>query len=186
MSFFELGRSERKKKLIANLDLKPYVKKAKELFGLEERDVEATVREYRHFLYLVYWNFRLAGDKPIVPTKRADKLWHAHILYTRDYQQMCTEVFERFLHHAPGLEEGTKPFVEATKHTKRLHDHVYKSRERPGFDEDYFDFVEIEAPSSSGSSKSIDVADATDGNVGGSGDTSSCGGGGCGGGCGGG
>lgn len=144
--FFDIGRSASIRKKIEAIDLAPFVTKAQELFGLDEEDAEAAKREYRHFLYLVYWNKRLAGDTMVVPTKRADMLWHAHILYTRYYEAACQDIFGTFLHHNPGLEEGTPPFEHAMKHTKRLHNHVYRDRGKPGFDEDYFSFVDVSEP----------------------------------------
>lgn len=144
--FFDIGRSASIRRKIEAIDLASLIAKTQELFGLDEEDAEAAKREYRHFLYLVYWNKRLAGDTMVVPTKRADKLWHTHILYTRSYNAMCQDIFGTFLHHNPGLEEGTPPFEHAMKHTKRLHNHVYHDRDKPGFDEDYFSFVDISEP----------------------------------------
>ncbi|MEK7462445.1 MAG: hypothetical protein AAB618_02625 [Patescibacteria group bacterium] len=151
--FFDVGRSARIREKIGAINLAPYLAKATELFGLAEEDYDAATREYRHFLYLAYWNKRLAGDTMVVPTKQADALWHAHLLYTRDYADMCQNIFGTFLHHSPGLEEGTTVHEKALKHTKRLHDEVGR-RDKPGFDEDYFSFVDVSEPmrqSSSGS-----------------------------------
>lgn len=144
--FFDIGRSARIRQKIESLNLAPFVEKAQELFGLTEKDSDAAVLEYRHFLYLVYWNKRLAGNTMVVPTVRADKLWHAHILYTKNYADMCHDILGTFLHHNPGLEEGSEQSEYAMKHTKRLHDHVYRDRGKPGFDEDYFSFVIVEPP----------------------------------------
>lgn len=36
-----------------------------------------------------------------MPSKLVDAAWHAHITYTRDYQEFCQSVFGRFLHHTP-------------------------------------------------------------------------------------
>lgn len=36
-----------------------------------------------------------------------DKIWHAHILNTRRYEQFCTKLFGRIIHHAPNLDVNT-------------------------------------------------------------------------------
>jgi len=42
------------------------------------------------------------GLKPVaMPSQVTDDLWHEFILYTRQYQQFCTQAFGRFLHHTP-------------------------------------------------------------------------------------
>lgn len=123
------------------LDLTPFTKKARELFGLEDHEVEAAEREFRHFLYLVGWNKREGNAEVVVPTKRADKLWHAALLFTRDYRRLCEQLFGSFLDHQPGLEEGTPELDRASVHTKRLHDTVMTKV--PGFDPGYFSFILI-------------------------------------------
>jgi uncharacterized membrane protein YgcG len=191
----DLGRSARVRRKIEGLDLTKYIKKAKELFGLRDAETEATITDYRHFLYLVYWNRRLECRTKVVPTKRADILWHAHILFTRDYREMCLNIFGRMLDHEPGLEEGTAPFEKACIHTKRVHDFAYKEK-KPGFNEQYFSHVVIPKRKRNQRHKDedafdyefdfIDSADSggsSGGSDGGSGG-GSCGGG-CGGGCGG-
>lgn len=144
MSFFDFGagRSARVKKILEALNLTPYAKKAIELFGLDKEEVADAMRQYRHFLYLMYWNKRLEDNQQVVPTKIVDKLWHAHILFTRDYVAMCQKVYGEYLHHNPGLDEGTDAHTDAMKYTRGLHHFVYREKQRPGFDDDYFSFVD--------------------------------------------
>jgi hypothetical protein len=151
---FDAGRSARIKGKIRSINFNPFLAKATELFGLGESDWEAAIREYSHFLYLVYWNKRLEKTTMVVPTKLADSLWHAHILHTRAYMDMCSEIFGYYLHHNPGLKEGSTPFEVAVKHTKRLHDFVHNDRRKPGFDEDYFNFVVTIEPTRHSETKS--------------------------------
>jgi hypothetical protein len=183
----DLGRSARVRRKIEGLDLTKYIKKAKELFGLRDAETEATITDYRHFLYLVYWNRRLECRTKVVPTKRADILWHAHILFTRDYREMCLNIFGRMLDHEPGLEEGTAPFEKACIHTKRVHDFAYKEK-KPGFNEQYFSHVVIPKRKRNQRHKDEDAFDYEfdfiDSADSGGSSGGSCGGG-CGGGCGG-
>lgn len=163
---YGLGRSARVKAKIKQINFNPFLDKAKELFGLAESEFDTAVREYSHFLYLAYWNKRLENNIMVVPTKTADTLWHAHILHTQAYTNTCNDIFGHYLHHNPGLKEGTVPFEVAVKHTKRHHDFVYHKKNRPGFDDNYFDFVIIDEsrrrPSSHSDSGGGDVMFQTD------------------------
>lgn len=47
-----------------------------------------------------------------VPTPEADRHWHAHLLDTRAYAEMCRERFGRFLHHEPAT--LSNPYCAAT------------------------------------------------------------------------
>jgi hypothetical protein len=73
-----------------------------------------------------------------VPTELADKLWHAHILSTRDYIAMCDKVSGSYLHHQPGMQKGTVEHTVAMKRTRELHHHIRRAGKTPGFDENYF------------------------------------------------
>jgi hypothetical protein len=41
-----------------------------------------------------------------MPSQAVDELWHAFILYTREYQSFCRRAFGTFLHHAPAATLG--------------------------------------------------------------------------------
>lgn len=197
MGLFVSEHAKARKK-IAQLDMGNYIKKAKELFGLDDSQVEKAEQEYRHFLYLLFWNRHEGNEQPVVPTKRADTLWHAHLLFNAEYNAFCLDLYGEIIAHRPGLEEGTDPFIIAVLHTKELHDRVGDD----GFDKGYFSYVERERPSEKkgdtgsgthaaggcgGETASKAPAADADGSASccGSSCGSSCGGGGCGGGCGG-
>lgn len=55
-------------------------------------------RLYKQFLKLSY---RYYAEKPIVPTKAIDEMWHAHILDTQAYDADCQKAFGFKLHHYP-------------------------------------------------------------------------------------
>lgn len=38
-----------------------------------------------------------------MPSQVADDLWHAFILYTKNYQAFCQKAFGRFFHHTPAI-----------------------------------------------------------------------------------
>lgn len=55
----------------------------------------------------------------MVPPKDADRLWHAHILHTRQYHRDCNLIFGSYLHHHPFGNTQTQEMVE-----KRVHDTI--------------------------------------------------------------
>jgi hypothetical protein len=142
MSIFDhVSRRGRAKAKIAALDLAPLVIMAKKYFGLTDEETEQAEADYRHFLYLVYWNRREENGLPVVPTKRADMLWHAHLLFNKEYNDFCISLIAKIMYHSPGLEEGTTPFLNGVAHTKMLHD---RRAATDGFNPAYFNHVKIE------------------------------------------
>jgi hypothetical protein len=65
-----------------------------ELTAFELHNAEV---EYRNYLKLV----SLYPGKGLAPTGLADKVWHAHILFTVRYAADCEQHFGYFLHHNP-------------------------------------------------------------------------------------
>lgn len=61
-------------------------------------------REYRDFIHQV----AARPDEVHTPSPEADKAWHAHILDTKSYREMCEQVFGpgKFLHHDPSTGKG--------------------------------------------------------------------------------
>lgn len=173
------------------LDLRDEIKKCDELFvqskvlfGENYEHVEQAIIEFKHFLFLVWWNKKTKQSVPVVPTKRADLIWHGFLLFNQKYNNFCNDTFGEIVTHSPGLEEGTEPFETAMQHTKWLHDQVGEN----GFDKAYFSHVDVSeyAKTNKLKASNANASGATgydgSGSVGDSG--SSCGGG-CGGGCGG-
>ena len=57
---------------------------------------DTAIFRYRQFLFLC------AKYDDNTPTVDVDEVWHAHILFTRQYADDCRAVFGTFLHHDPG------------------------------------------------------------------------------------
>jgi hypothetical protein len=53
--------------------------------------------------YRAYLSMRLKRGRRrfLAIDKKADKIWHAHIVNTVQYQKDCDRIFGRFLHHTP-------------------------------------------------------------------------------------
>lgn len=57
--------------------------------------IEEALVEYRKFMGILCLGYRQIG----MHSKTVDKVWHAHILFTRDYAAFCESVFGEFIHH---------------------------------------------------------------------------------------
>lgn len=85
-------------------------------------DALAAANQYRRFLYL---NYKYQGQYILPPSKDIDDVWHAHILYTKQYEKDSQALFGKFFHHNP---ESTKDilavseFTEHFKNTLRLYE----------------------------------------------------------------
>lgn len=80
--------------------------------------VNMAVNEYGRFLILHKQN----PKGKIVPGKIVDKVWHDHILHTRDYIKFCDHEFGGYLHHDPKDRSSSeindlKPTTELYKQT---------------------------------------------------------------------
>jgi|GEM_PF-1788690 len=64
---------------------------------LSEEIADQAIAEYRKFLVLA----RLGYGPLEMFSRQVDEVWHAHILFTRDYAEFCQMAFGRFFHHQP-------------------------------------------------------------------------------------
>ena len=138
-------KSDKLRKKIDSVDFQPIITKSEALFtdapallGENGEQVKVALTEFKHFLFLVWWNKHQGHRFPVVPTKRADVLWHGFLIFNHQYNKFCHEVYGQILYHKPGLEEGTSDFDLACLHTRMLHEEVGKY----GYDVDYFSHVD--------------------------------------------
>lgn len=109
---------------VDELDLEPIIFKlmhpepGERALSLAEADEDIAL--YRCFLKLSV----LHPAATIVPTRRLDRVWHAHMLDTAKYRADCDEVFGRFMDHFPyaGLRgrEDRHAWREDFARTRRL------------------------------------------------------------------
>lgn len=72
--------------------------------------VEELANEYRRFLGIIAYH-----RKERFPISEAvDKMWHTHILFTRDYTKMSKAVRGEYIHHEPVLSIEEKLALEPT------------------------------------------------------------------------
>jgi hypothetical protein len=101
---------------IRNLDLGLVRERLIQKKGWTLEHAERLIEEYREYLALFYFH---PGEELVPPTQELDDVWHEHILDTRRYAEDCQAVFGRFIHHVPGLEEGTDRHTDGLRRTRR-------------------------------------------------------------------
>ena len=66
------------------------------------------ILEFRRYLAL-----RLVSPEPVMMHSAVvDEVWHASILFTRLYANLCQRVFGHFLHHDPEMQPVADPSAE--------------------------------------------------------------------------
>jgi hypothetical protein len=88
--------------LMQTIDLAGVTAKLRHDQDWTEAEAATAVLRYRRFLCMYY----LDRDLMLVPARDIDKVWHQHILYTREYARDCERVFGSFLHHGPSTDDS--------------------------------------------------------------------------------
>lgn len=65
--------------------------------GMTPQSAGKAIAAYRRFLTSIVADPMHNGE----PSSMADKAWHAHILFTRDYERDCALLTGSFIHHEP-------------------------------------------------------------------------------------
>jgi hypothetical protein len=63
---------------------------------LTDEQVRSDIQEYLEFLR---WH-KMNPGKDCLPEVRVDRVWHIHMIQTRDYAAVCESYLGTFLHHA--------------------------------------------------------------------------------------
>lgn len=58
---------------------------------------------------------------PMIMTSAVDPMWHAHILFTKDYEHMCALMGSRYLHHDPAFPEELPNLGDGYENTMHLY-----------------------------------------------------------------
>jgi hypothetical protein len=69
-------------------------------YGWNRQQAFRAIRRYKTFLFINY----LYPQIFLVPTQEIDRVWHCHILHTRQYRQDCEMLFGYFIDHEPDSE----------------------------------------------------------------------------------
>ena len=88
---------------------------------LSAESIDEHVHLYKQFMFFQGMN---SNQRCGMYSIEVDEIWHQHILYTKDYEQFCHEVFGRFIHHTPCNVMDTSPAAmeEYSKWVANLHE----------------------------------------------------------------
>jgi hypothetical protein len=76
--------------------------------SLSEEWVDMAILEFRRYLVV-----RLLSPEPVMMLSAVvDEVWHASILFTRLYADLCQRIFGHFLHHDPEMQPIADPSAE--------------------------------------------------------------------------
>jgi hypothetical protein len=99
--------------------------------GGTREEAEELFREMLKWLYLCDQAAEEGFDCAMTEDlERVDWMWHAFVLFTRDYAEFCQLHFGRFLHHVPEVEDeeggpAPEPAEEAGARLERQFSYVY-------------------------------------------------------------
>lgn len=65
----------------------------------------AKVHEIELKRYLILAGDSDAGDSIGMMSTEVDNLWHTFLLFTKEYQAFCNDMFGKFIHHCPKIDE---------------------------------------------------------------------------------
>lgn len=80
------------------------------------------IEEYKKFIYLGLFT-------EVSPSYEIDQVWHLHILYTKDYHNMCKKLNINFFHHNPTDKTNiTLPVKDNYKNTINLYHSLFNKQ----------------------------------------------------------
>ena len=99
---------------IVSWNLKSVTRRAQMKNGWSRSKRRSAERGYRQFLALIAIDPNQSLGMAQGPV---DEVWHEHLLHSRDYQMMCSNIFGQMIHHSPnpvGRESRSKDSYVST------------------------------------------------------------------------
>lgn len=97
----------------------PFSRRLMRETGWTQDFAKRAIHEYKAFIYLV-----CTGGTLLAPSETVDRVWHLHLIYTRDYwDRFCAQVLKRPVHHSPSMggEAEDALYGGAYERTRRLY-----------------------------------------------------------------
>jgi hypothetical protein len=79
--------------------------------GFSPLQAQVAILGFKRYMALVGLGYRGLG----MVSPEVDEVWHAFILFTKDYADFCRSVFGEFIHHVPRTSRDALPPVGAMK-----------------------------------------------------------------------
>ncbi len=95
---------------IQSIDMDFLTKQIQKKLDWSDQRIKNALIRYRQYLYIT-----AVQEKPIIPTKDVDDVWHQHILNTKLYSRHCDMIYGKMLHHQPFDSEESKKESDALK-----------------------------------------------------------------------
>ncbi len=77
------------------------------------------IDEYRKFMAISAVHATIKN--PVIMSSVVDPVWHAHILFTRDYRNMCNAIADGYLNHEPAFPDELSKLGPGYEYTLRLY-----------------------------------------------------------------
>jgi hypothetical protein len=71
-------------------------------YSMTREEFDELLPEYQRFMALVAQGYTQLG----MFSSGVDKIWHAHILNTLLYEQFCTQIYGKMIHHLPNTRKS--------------------------------------------------------------------------------
>lgn len=110
-SSYAFKKQLNKKQLIENImnyPLTPMVERCKKEHGYTDEDMIILEKELKRYFILT----ELGKSGFSMFSRDVDNLWHAFIVFTKQYAHFCTSCTNRFIHHVPETEEFASRSLE--------------------------------------------------------------------------
>jgi len=89
--------------------------------------INLLIEEYKQFMYLAG-----TSDEDCTPSQDVDKVWHEHILFTKDYYDYCNNIIGKIIHHKPEREnDDSKKYEKAFEKTNAKKKAAFKPAPSP-------------------------------------------------------
>jgi len=96
-------------------------------YSMTREEFEKVLPEYQKFMALIVQGYTELG----MFSSSVDKIWHAHILNTVLYEQFCTQIYGKMIHHVPNTRRSlehpeicTKPGKSNCGHPEHPNDRI--------------------------------------------------------------
>lgn len=89
-----------------------------------EKRAEQAILEYKKFIYLC-----VTQNSVMVPSDAVDRVWHLHLLYTKNYwQEFCGQVLLQKVDHNPAQTEEQDTMKQAYEQTLRMYENTFAQK----------------------------------------------------------
>ncbi len=94
LTIIKMWRAKKVERRIDAYTFLPLIHHMVDRFGWTEEESQATFVLLKKFYKNAYWERES-------PSEKVDEMWHAHLLFSKEYRRFCKWVYGGFLDHCP-------------------------------------------------------------------------------------